>query len=307
MEAVADKKRKKAVIPTSIPTGEKVAMPDVHAIKDRRGVGINRVGVSDIRFPMILETKSGKKQRVLATFRMYGSLMRHVKGTNMSRFIEVLLEDFKTKPISGANFKDLLKALQRRLNSDDVYISAEFDYVVPKRTPATKRLHLTSHKCRFIGQILHSEYRFTVEASVLGAAYCPCSKEICLVDHERDIGKGAHGQRSLAILQVRTRPAQPGIWLEDMIELCEKSFSAELYPLLKRPDEKFVTEQGYDNPKYVEDIARDIIVKVKKLSTVRFARVSVTNYESIHPHDVECIIEISKKGKKWSQTNRGHV
>ena len=102
---------KKDIIPTSIPTGEKEAMPDVHAIKDRRGVGINRVGVSAVKFPMLLETKNGSKQQVLATFKMYGSLLKHVKGANMSRFVEVLLEDFKTTPISGAKFKDSYRLL----------------------------------------------------------------------------------------------------------------------------------------------------------------------------------------------------
>ncbi len=307
MAQVENKKRKVDSIPMSVPTGEKVAMPDVHAVKDRRGIRINRAGVEKVKFPMTLRTQNGKKQHVTGIFKMYGSLLSHVKGANMSRFVEVLLEDFGTKPVSGDDFEKILRVLKKRLDSDDVYISAEFDYFVPKLTPATKRPHITSHRCKFIGQILKGKYHFTAEVDVIGAAYCPCSKEICLVDRERGLGKGAHGQRSLVRLQIRTNPSHPGMWLEDMIRIAESSCSVEVYPLLKRPDEKWVTERGYDNPKYVEDIARDVMIKVKEIPTAQWSRVSVTNFESIHPHNAECIVEMSKKGKRWAQTNRGGV
>jgi GTP cyclohydrolase I len=308
---VADKKKKSTIvapaIPMSIPTGEKTAMVDVHAVQDRRGVAINRVGVSPVKFPLIVRTQSGKKQETLGVFELYGSLPKEVKGTNMSRFVEVLLENRK-QPLSGDNFQQLLHQLKTKLgNSNDVYISASFNYFMTKLTPATKREHIVGYPCKFIGNLIHGQYYFTVQTTVDVAAYCPCSKEMCLVDKEKDIGRGAHAQRSTIELQVRTNPPQPGLWIEDMVHMCETSGSAELYPLLKRPDEKFVTEQGYGNPKYVEDIARDVMLKVKALKEAQWARISVTNAESIHPHDVEAIVEMSKKGGRWFSTNRGHM
>jgi GTP cyclohydrolase IB len=293
-------------IPMSIPTGEKTAMVDVHAVKDRRGISINRVGVENVSFPLIVRQKSGGEQNVHAKLGMYGSLLKDVKGTNMSRFIEELLSNFQTNPISGNNFKGLLTSLQEKLQSDDAYIRAEFNYFVPKMTPATHREHLSSHKCRFIGQIFKGQYMFVTETNVYVASYCPCSKEMCLTDKVAGVGKGAHAQRGLITLQMRTNPAQPGMWLEDMIKISEESGSAQLYPLLKRPDEKFVTEQGYDNPKYVEDIARDVMVKVKQVKDAQWARVKVTNEESIHPHDVSCLIEMYRDGNTWRSSNRGH-
>jgi len=280
---------------------------DVHKYPERRGIRINRVGVSDVKFPLIVKQKIGGQQEVHAAIGMYGSLLKNVKGTNMSRFIEELLSNWKTDPISGDTFEKLLRSLARKLGSDDVYIDAEFDYFMPKSTPATKKPHITSHNCRFIGQILKSKFYFTTETNVLVASYCPCSKEMSLVDKEKNIGRGAHAQRGLVSLQVRTSPPQPGLWLEDQIDICEKAGSAELYPLLKRPDEKWVTEQGYGNPKYVEDIARDVMVKIKQMDKVQWARCRVKNFESIHPHNVQCIIEISKKGGRWYQTNRGKM
>jgi len=294
-------------MPMSIPPGGTELLADVHAFPERRGIRINRVGVCDVKFPLIVKEKSGGEQKVHAVFNMYGSLLKDVKGTNMSRFIEELLANWKTDPISGDSFQKLLKSLATKLNSDDVYISAEFDYFVPKRTPATNREHISSHHCKFIGQILKGKFTFTTETDVLVASYCPCSKEMCLTDKVKGVGKGAHAQRGLISLQIRTNPPQPGTWLEDQIDICEKSGSAELYPLLKRPDEKFVTIQGYDNPKYVEDIARDVMVKVKKIKEVQWARVRVKNFESIHPHNVDCTIEITKKGGRWYAANRGKM
>lgn len=295
------------IIPMSIPTGEKTPMVDVHAVRDRRGVAINRVGVTAVKFPMVVKTKDGGEQKVHANFKMYGSLLKSVKGTNMSRFVEELIENWGTTPISGANFEELLKSLQKKLDSEDVYISAEFDYFVPKKTPATNREHLSNYKCRFIGQLLKGKFYFTTEVDVGAASYCPCSREMCLTDKEAGVGKGAHAQRSQIVLQVRTNPSRPGMWLEDLIRICETSGSAELYPLLKRPDEKFVTIQGYDNPKYVEDIARDVMVKLKKLPKVAWSRVKVRNFESIHPHDVEAIIELTRVGNRWRNTGLGGV
>jgi GTP cyclohydrolase I len=294
-------------IPMSIPTGEKVPMVDVHAITDRRGININRVGVCDVIYPLQVRKQDGGIETVKATVKLYGSLPKHVKGTNMSRFVEAISEFSDNKPLSGDTFEGLLKLLRKKLESDDVYASAEFDYGVTKVTPATHRKHFSSHKCKFVGQMIKNQYYFTVQTDVLVASYCPCSKEMCLTDKEAGVGKGAHAQRGLISLQARTVPSQPGMWLEDMIRICETSGSAELYPLLKRPDEKFVTIQGYENPKYVEDIARDVIVKIKQQPKVQWARVKVTNFESIHPHNVEAMVEISKKGGRWFQTNRGAI
>ena len=294
-------------IPVSTTAGVNVGLADVHAMPERRGVPINRVGVTNVAFPLVINQKGGGEQIVNAKLSMYGALPPEVKGTNMSRFVEVLLSNFQAKPISGDSFKGLLETLGDKLGTNDVYISASFEYFVPKKSPATDREHISCHKCRFIGQLRGGVYSFTTETDVYVASYCPCSREMCLVDAEKQIGKGAHAQRGLIQLQVQTTPAQPGMWLEDQIRICETSGSAELYPLLKRLDEKYVTIQGYDNPKYVEDIARDVMVKIKKLSDISWAHVKVRNEESIHPHDVEAVIELTKieDSDEWVMSNRG--
>ena len=296
-------------------------LPDVQAEIDRRGITINRVGVSGIAFPLSVKQRGGGSQTVHAIFDMYGSLFHTIKGTNMSRPAQIL-QSWSNKILSGANYKDFVKQLRFKLQAEDVYASASFNYFIKKLTPVTKLETLMSYGCRFIGSIYKYRYKFILEVKVPITSVCPCSKEMSLLKNLSSeelgvdsklipenlgaaIGAGAHNQRGIVTVQVMTSPIQPGLWIEDAVRIVEDSSSCELYPILKRPDEKYVTERGYKNPKFVEDIARDVTVKFQKLKTPRWVRVKVENYESIHAHQAVCYIERVYKGKRWHSSNRG--
>ena len=283
---------------------DKESLPDIHAVEDTRGIEINRVGIDGVAFPLSIKRKGGGDIQVLGTFDMYGSLDGKLKGTNMSRFAELLLDHGTSNSLSGYDFPALLKSLSERLETPDVYVKSTFDFWMTKTTPISKRESPMSYKCAFVGQLTDNKLRFVVEVNVPIATYCPCSKAMCVTDKTEDVGKGAHAQRGLVTLQVRTDPVSPGAWLEDLIRICETSGSAELYTLLKRPDEKYVTIQGYDNPKFVEDVARDVMGKIHKLDDAVWAKVRIRNYESIHHHNATAYISQKKVDGVWKSLNR---
>ncbi len=283
---------------------DKASLPDIHAVEDTRGIEINRVGIDGVAFPLTVTRKGGGEIQTLGDFDMYGSLDGKLKGTNMSRFAELLLDHGANKPMSGYDFPKLLTSLAKRLETPDVYVKTTFKFWMTKITPVSKRESPMAYDCAFIGQLTDKKLRFVVEVNVPVATYCPCSKAMCITDEEADTGKGAHAQRGLVTLQVRTDPVSPGAWLEDLIRICETSGSAELYTLLKRPDEKYVTIQGYDNPKFVEDVARDVIRKVHKLDEAVWAKVRVRNFESIHHHNATAYVSQKKIDGVWTSANR---
>ena len=285
-------------------TFDKASLPDIHAVEDTRGIQINRVGIDGVVFPMVIRRKEGGEVQTLGTFDMYGSLGESLKGTNMSRFTELLLDHGAGKPFSGLDFPDILTSLSKRLETSDVYIKSTFDYWMNKTTPVSQRSSPMAYECAFVGKIEEGKLRFVVEVNVPIATYCPCSKAMCVTDEAAGVGKGAHAQRGLVTLQVRTDPISPGAWLEDLIRVCETSGSAELYTLLKRPDEKYVTIQGYDNPKFVEDVARDVMRKVHNLPDAVWAKVRVRNFESIHHHNATAYISQKKVDNVWTSVNR---
>ena len=283
---------------------DKASLPDIHAVKDKRGIEINRVGIDGVAFPLTVTRKEGGEVQTLGNFDMYGSLDGTLKGTNMSRFAELLLDHGATNPLSGHDFPGLLKSLSTRLETPDVYVKATFQFWMNKITPVSKRSSPMAYECAFVGQLIENKLRFVVEVNVPIATYCPCSKAMCITDEDKGTGKGAHAQRGLVTLQVRTDPISPGAWIEDLVRICETSGSAELYTLLKRPDEKFVTIQGYDNPKFVEDVARDVIRKVHKLDEAVWAKVRVRNFESIHHHNATAYVSQKKVNGVWTSANR---
>ena len=284
---------------------DKASLPDIHAIEDTRGIAISRVGIDGVVFPLSIKRKdNGGEFQTLGNFDMYGSLDGKLKGTNMSRFAELLLDHGEGASLSGNDFPGLLSNLAERLETEDVYVKSTFDFWMTKVTPVSKRPSPMAYKCAFIGQHIAGKTKFVVEVNVPIATYCPCSKAMCLTDKEAGVGKGAHAQRGQATLQVLTSPVSPGAWLEDLIRICETSGSAELYTLLKRPDEKYVTIQGYENPKFVEDAARDIMGKVHDLPLAKWAKVRVRNYESIHNHNATAYVNQKKVDGKWVSWNR---
>ena len=283
-------------------------LPDVHKDKPKfQGITLNRVGVDNVMFPLLVRKKDGGEQLVEANFSLFSSLKGNLKGTNMSRFSDELNEKWSNKAITGLNFKELLHSLRTRIQSKDVYVSAEFNYPMTKIAPVSKKSGIMYYSCKFIGIIFKYKYVFITEVTVPVSSYCPCSKEMSLVDKINGVGRGAHNQRGMVTIQVKTNPPQPGIWLEDLISVGEKSGSCEVYPILKRPDEKFVTEKGYGNPKFVEDMAREVIYWVRHYDNVVWARTRVRNYESIHPHNAVAYVEQTKKGNKWFKSDKGFV
>jgi len=275
---------------------DKAKLPDVHAIEDTRGIVIQRVGIDGLHFPLTVNRKDGGTIQTLGNFAMYGSLDKTLKGTNMSRFTEHLLEEMNGS-ISGRDFPKLLTSLAGRLETQDVYVKAVFDFWMNKTTPVSKKVSPMNYECAFIGQLYNGSLKFVVEANVPVSTYCPCSKAMCMVDDEH--GKGAHAQRGIVTIQVITDPSSPGMWLEDVITIAEKSGSAEVYTLLKRPDEKYVTIQGYDNPKFVEDVARDAVAGIQTVSNAVWTKVRVRNYESIHNHNATAYVCSVKRDGVW--------
>lgn len=278
-------------------------LPDIQKTTSNHSLFIDRVGVSGVDFPLTLRKKDGGEIVVDSVFNMFGSLVKDVKGTNMSRMPETLME-WSDKSLSGPGFEELVRKLKNNLGSEDAYISAEFKYYLDRLSPVTKLKMLMAYKCKFVG-VFKSDYKFYQEVSVPITSLCPCSKELSLVDRKKDIGKGAHNQKGIVTLQVKCLPNS--IWLEDLIELCESSGSCRIYSLLKRPDEKWVTEEAYSHPVFVEDIARKVAIKTMKLKGVTWFRIKVENFESIHNHSATCYLERKKVGKKWGVSYKGLI
>jgi len=276
-------------------------LPDIQANKDLRGIPLNRVGVGGIHFPLTIKQRGGGTQLVNARIGMFGSLLHRVKGTNMSRFSEVLME-WCHRPLSGTNFKDLLKQLKRSIKSDDVYISASFSYFATKEAPISGKVSVMSYPCKFIGKLTKKKYSYLLQVNVPVNLTCPCSRELSLTDPIAGVGKGAHNQRAEITAQVKVNTV-PGPWFETIIRLLESCGSCDLYSLIKRPDEKYVTEKAYANARFVEDAAREAAVKLQKLSNVTWIKVKVQSHESIHDHSAFAYVSRVKKGNTWRKSD----
>ena len=257
-------------------------MIDVQSRADYRNIGIDKVGVKDIRYPVTVMDKNSGVQNTVASINMYVNVPREFKGTHMSRFIEILNEFHGHLDIR--EFSSVLKALQEHLRAESAHMEINFPYFIRKLSPVTGSPGLMEYRCRIAGS-LDSEkgYDLVVEVTVPITTVCPCSKE--LSDH------GAHNQRGTVRLAVRFKHF---IWIEDLIELVERSASCDVYSVLKRPDEKYVTEYAYENPKFVEDVVRDVAFELKRDPNVIWFLVDVENFESIHNHSAYAFIERRK-------------
>lgn len=295
-------------------------LPDMQNRPDTRGVSIERVGIAGYRLPITVLTKDGEPQHVAATADLYVGLPHEYKGVNMSRFSESLIA-YANTTLSAKTFPDLLTLLKDKMQSEDAYARFEFDYFLSKTAPVSKITAPQAYKCAFTGIQRGSEYSFILEVNVVAASVCPCSREMSLYPHivedkypdavglasgpmvkfqnpnakELDaasdmytVGQGAHNQRSLIRVQVVSEPDKI-VWIEDLISLIEDAASAPTYPILKRPDEKFVTERGYNNAKFSEDIIRDVQVSLNKFDLPLEYHIRVENQESIHPYSATCI------------------
>jgi len=273
------------------------SLPDVQKLRDSRGIDINRVGVENILFPLYISTKEGDKVLVTATINLYGSLKHDVKGVNMSRFMEILMA-WKYKELSSISLHTMLSDLRNHLgveDVEDVYAEISFPYFITKRSPVSRKESVMDHKCSFIGR-LRDKYEFWLKVKVLTSSSCPCSREISEY--------GAHNQRSFSTVTVKPLE-EKFIWLEDLITLVENCGSCQIYSLLKRSDEKYVTEKAYENSKFCEDIARDVSVALQDLAILSSFKVKVANEESIHPHDAVSYVSRKLENGVWVSDKQG--
>ena len=255
---------------------------DVQASADTRQIAIDKVGIKDIRHPVRVRDRSDGEQHTIATFNMYVYLPHNFKGTHMSRFVQILNKH--EKEIGVESFKEMLTEMAERLESEMGHIEMRFPYFVNKKAPISGVQSLLDYDVTFIGEISQGTPRMFIKVVVPVTSLCPCSKEISAY--------GAHNQRSHVTVQVRTRGF---IWLEEIIDLVEKEASCELYGLLKRPDEKYVTERAYNNPKFVEDMVRDVAVRLNADDRIDAYIVEAENFESIHNHSAYALIERDKE------------
>lgn len=259
-------------------TKKTAEMADVQSSKDHRAIAINKVGIKDIRHPVQVKDRTGKIQHTVANFNMYVDLPHHFKGTHMSRFVEILNNhDWE---ITVDSFKTMLTEMTERLDADCGHIEMTFDYFVNKTAPASGVQSLLDYKVTMIGARKNDKNIINVKVVVPVTSLCPCSKKIS--DY------GAHNQRSHVTVDIQT---DAFIWIEEIIDVVEAQASCELYGLLKRPDEKIVTERAYDNPKFVEDMVRDIAAKFNEDKRVNAYVIESENFESIHNHSAYALIE----------------
>jgi len=253
-------------------------LKDTQNEPDGRRLHIDRVGVKDLRYPIQVRDKHHAIQSTVATVQLTVDLPHHFKGTHMSRFIEVLGSHGPV--IHVDNIRDILEQLTKRLESACAHLDFEFPFFLEKDAPVTGAKGLLDYTARFNATLENGRMDFVVTAVVPVTTLCPCSKAISVA--------GAHNQRGHVTLAVRC--AKP-MWLEDMIRLVEDSASSELYSLLKRPDEKAVTERAYDNPVFVEDLVRNVALRCEADANVLWYRVEAENFESIHNHNAYALIE----------------
>ena len=255
---------------------------DVQNREDTRRIPINKVGIKDIRHPVRVHDRSGGEQHTIASFNMYVNLPHNFKGTHMSRFVEILNQH--EREISVKSFKDMMVEMTERLEAQSGHIEMSFPYFVNKAAPVSGVESLMDYDVSLIGEITDGKPKMNIKVAVPVTSLCPCSKKIS--DY------GAHNQRSHVTVNAETNGF---VWIEDLIDLVEKEASCELYGLLKRPDEKYVTERAYNNPKFVEDVVRDVAARLNDDNRIRSYIVEAENFESIHNHSAYALIEHRKE------------
>ena len=256
-------------------------IPDVQNMADTRHLAINKVGIKSIRHPVQVKDKNVGVQHTVATFNMYVHLPHNFKGTHMSRFVEILNQH--GREISVESFESILREMIEKLEAKSGHIEMSFPYFINKTAPVSGVQSLMDYDVTFIGEINNGQYRFTMKVVVPVTSLCPCSKKIS--------ERGAHNQRSHVTITVRTSRS---VWIEEVVRYAEEQASSELYGLLKRPDEKFVTERAYDNPKFVEDMVRDVAAALNRDERIEAYVVESENFESIHNHSAYALIECDK-------------
>ncbi|MCX6156424.1 MAG: GTP cyclohydrolase FolE2 [Ignavibacteriota bacterium] len=252
-------------------------LPDTQNQNDIRDIPIDKVGIKSLKYPIVVKDKDNGIQHTIATISMTVDLPKEFKGTHMSRFVEVLMNK---KEIHIDSIYEILKEMQNKLKSQTAHIELEFPYFREKLAPVSKKPSLIDYKIRYHAVVNKDKKDLIMTVVVPVKTLCPCSKNISKY--------GAHNQRGEVTVSVRF---SDNVWFEDIISMIEKSASSELYTLLKREDEKYVTEKAYENPVFVEDVVRNVVVKLKANEDILWYSVEAENFESIHNHNAYAMIE----------------
>jgi GTP cyclohydrolase I len=253
-------------------------MIDIQNQADYRDVPLAKVGVKGLEYPIRVLDKEKKIQHTTARADLYADLPRHFKGTHMSRFVEIFHQ--YRDDLSMSRFLEMLSVIRNELEAESAFGAMVFPYFLEKKAPVSGLPGMMSYQCRYQGRVTGGGRHFSVTVSVPVATVCPCSKAIS--------ERGAHNQRGNVNVELELGPF---FWIEDIIALVEKAASSPVYSLLKREDEKFITEHAYDNPRFVEDLVRDVYIEIKNLNKFPRFSVEAENFESIHNHSAYAFVE----------------
>ena len=270
-----------------MPTPTDTTMPDVQGSADAREIAIDKVGVKDITYPITLKCPATDgQQSTVATVNMYVGLPHHQKGTHMSRFLEVLNKHHEN--LRSDQIMDVCHDMRERLEAETAHLEFTFPYFIHKKAPVTGMSGMLDIKVTFECETSanHDNDDFILTIAVPATSLCPCSKKISAY--------GAHNQRCEMTVKVRFSKGET-MWIEDLFTIVEACASTQVFAVLKRPDEKFVTEAAYDNPKFVEDIVRDLAIALNKEDKISWYQVMSENFESIHNHNAYALIEKDKR------------
>ena len=259
-------------------SGQGPKLHDKQSEPDYREIRIDKVGVRNLRFPITVKDKLHSTQNTVATIGMFVDLPKEFKGTHMSRFIEVL--NAHGNVIHVENINAILFAMQRKFQAATSHLEIEFPYFMVKKAPVTGRESVMDYVARFDATASGRDIDFILTVKTMVTTLCPCSKAIAM--------HGAHNQRGEVTVQIRSSQI---VWIEDLIAIIESCASSELYSLLKREDEKAVTERAYENPVFVEDLVRNVAVNLNAHPDVTWYKVEAENHESIHNHNAYACIE----------------
>lgn len=259
------------------PKIESAGLLDRQSEPDNRAISIDKVGIRRLETPIRLRDRNNHVQETVAQFNMFVDLAHNVRGTHMSRFIEVLNEHDKT--FSVENVDKILRAIQARLGARAAYLEMSFPFFLWKTAPITKQPSQLNYQARILADRVRERSEIALEVRVPVKTLCPCSKSISKY--------GAHNQRGVVTVQIRS---QSTVWIQCLIEIVEASASSGLYALLKRPDEKHVTESAYENPVFVEDLVRNVVHRLQQDERITWYQVEVENLESIHNHNAYALI-----------------
>ncbi|MBX7152717.1 GTP cyclohydrolase FolE2 [bacterium] len=261
-------------------------MEDTQSKSDFRKVAINKVGIKNIQYPIVVTNRRGIRHNTVGTFAMYVNLQHDQKGTHMSRFVEILNE-YKGN-INLQTVENIIDMMKEKLDAEQAFLHVRFPYFLEKEAPVTRSKSYMNYEVRLDCKTLRDTVDTILAIDVPVTTLCPCSKSISEY--------GAHNQRGLVTVCVRfhDHDSQHPMDIDDLIHLVEQTSSCEVFALLKREDEKYVTEQAYENPVFVEDLVRDIALSLSSEKRISWYSVEVTNFESIHNHDAYAYIERDK-------------